>query len=73
MTTVFRAGGQLITVRAFMILSLVCAVACIWWGIGLAQTYGSRAADGGALAPLAVRLALGIDTGSLGILFAAGM
>lgn len=56
-----------------MILSAVCATAGVWWGIDLAQSYGSRAADGGALAPLALRLALGVGVASLGVLFAAGM
>ena len=73
MITVFRAGGQLVKVRALMVLSLICAVACLWWGAHLAQTYGLSPADGGRLAPLATRLAVGVGVASLGIVFAAGM
>src|SRR3712207_1184162 len=73
MITLFRAGSQLIKVRALMLLSLACAIATIWWGLDLSQTYGVRPADGGMLAPLAVRLTWGIGVGSLGIIFAAGM
>jgi hypothetical protein len=73
METLFRAGRQLVKVRAVMLFSLVCAAASLWWGFDLAQTYGSRPAEGGALAPLPVRLAWGVGVGSLGVIFAAGM
>ena len=56
-----------------MLLSLACAVATIWWGSDLSQSYWVRPADGGMLAPLPVRLAWGVGVGSLGVIFAAGM
>ena len=73
MITLFHAGKQLIKVRGVMLLSLACAVASIWFGLDLSQTYGLRSADGGMLAPLPVRLAWGIGVGALGVVFAAGM
>lgn len=73
MTQIYAAGGQLIKVRAMMILSLVCALAAIWWGWDLFQTQGLRPADGGVLAPLGTRLAWGVSVASLGIAFAAAM
>lgn len=73
MTVIFRAGGQLLKVRGLMLLSLACAAGSLWWGWDLFQTYGSRPADGGVLAPLPVRLLWGVGVGSLGVLFAAGM
>lgn len=73
MIVVFRAGTQLLKVRGMMLLSLACAVASLWWGWDLFQTYGTRPADGGELALLPVRLAWGVGVGSLGVIFAAGM
>lgn len=73
MIVVYHAGAQLMKVRAMMLVSLVCAAATVWWGWDLAQTYGSRPADGGELAPLAVRMAWGVGVGSLGVVFACGM
>lgn len=73
MIVVYRAGAQLVKVRGVMLVSLACAAATVWWGWDLAQTYGSRPADGGVLAPLVVRLAWGVGVGSLGVVFACGM
>jgi hypothetical protein len=73
MAEVYRAGSQLLKVRAIMMASLACALGACWWGWDLFQTYGLRPADGGVLAPLPVRLALGLGLASLGIAFAAGM
>lgn len=73
MVPVFRAGSQLLKVRALMVFSLACAAACAWWGLGLAQTYGLRPADGGTLAPLSTRLAVGAGVASIGLIFAGGM
>jgi len=56
-----------------MLLSLGCAVASVWAGITIARSYGLNPADGGVLAPLAVRLAFGIGVSLLGIIFAVGM
>ena len=73
MTEIYRAGSQLIKVRVIMLVSLIAAGASSWYGWDLFQTYGLRAADGGVLAPLSTRLALGLFVASLGILFAYGM
>jgi len=71
--TLFYAGWQLIKVRGVMLLSLGCAVASVWGGITITQSHGLNPADGGVLAPLAVRLAFGIGVSLLGISFAVGM
>jgi len=73
MKLIYRAGRQLLKVRAIMLLALVSAVVSTWYGWDLAQTYGIRPADGGRLASLPVRLAWGISVASLGIAFAVGM
>jgi hypothetical protein len=73
MVPVYRAGRQLIKVRALMLLSLIGLVACVWWGQDLAQTHGLRETDGGALAPLPERLAVGGLVAVLGAAFAFGM
>jgi hypothetical protein len=73
MVPVYRAGGRLIMVRAVMVLSLAVLAACLWWGLNLARTYGENEADGGALAPLPERLAVGGLVALLGIAFAVGM
>ena len=73
MRTLFYAGWQLIKVRGVMLLSLGCAVASVWGGITITQSHGLNPADGGVLAPLAVRLAFGIGVSLLGISFAFGM
>ncbi len=73
MAEIYAAGGQLLKVRAMMIVSLLCALAAMWWGWSLFQTQGLRPADGGVLAPLGTRLAWGIGVAGLGIAFAAGM
>lgn len=73
MTEIYRAGWQLTKVRGVMVMALACAVGGCWWGWDLFQTYGLRPADGGALAPLGTRLALGLFLASLGLAFAAGM
>src|SRR5262245_12163457 len=71
MVPVYRAGGQLIKVRAVMALSLVVLALFSWWGFDLARTDGLD--EGGALAPLPARLAVGGLVALLGIAFAAGM
>ena len=73
MAPVYRGGRQLVKVRAVMIFSLVCAVASLWWGIDLAQTYGLSPGDGGVLAPLPVRMAWAAGVGSLGLILALAM
>lgn len=71
--SVFDAGRQLLKVRAMMAAALIVAVVTLYAGIHLAQTFGLNPADGGALAPLPVRLAWGGGVALLGLAFAAGM
>src|SRR5688500_7234701 len=73
MIPVYRAGWQLIKVRAVMVASLIGLALCLWCGLDLAQTHGLNEADGGVLAPLPERLALGGFVALLGIAVAAGM
>jgi hypothetical protein len=73
MIPVYRAGWQLIKVRAVMLSSLISLPICLWWGLDLAWTYGLRPADGGMLAPWPQRLGFGALVASLGIAFVAAM
>ena len=73
MTEIFRAGSQLIKVKAMIAFSGLCAAGAFYWGWDLFNTYGIRPADGGALAPLGVRLAWGLGVAGLGLAFFAGM
>lgn len=73
MTEIYHAGSQRLKVRAIAIFSLLVALVALWVGWGLFQTYGLRPADGGMLAPLSTRIALGGGVAALGIAFAAGM
>jgi hypothetical protein len=73
MKVIFSVGRQLIQVRGMMLLSIGFAATFIWLGIDTAQNYGLRPADGGVLAPLAVRLAWGVGGSLLGISFPVGM
>lgn len=70
---IFRAGSQLIKVRAIMWLSVACALAACWFGWEMFRSYGLRPADGGVLAPLGVRLAWGLGLAGLGLAFVGGM
>jgi len=73
MIDIFSAGPRVQRVRFIMWLSLVAAAGAVWFGWELFQSYGSRPADGGVLAPLGVRLAWGLSVAGLGIAFALGM
>lgn len=73
MVEIFSAGGQLVKVRAIMWLSLAAAAVALWAGWGIFGSYGLRPADGGMLAPLGTRLALGGGVAALGLVFAGGM
>jgi hypothetical protein len=73
MVLIYRAGWQLLKVRALMLLSLAAMGLCLWWGIDLARTYGLEAGDGGELAPLGQRLLVAAVVILLGVGFAAGM
>ena len=73
MTELYRARGNVWKVRAMMWLSLATAIAFTWWGWDLFQTYGTRPADGGVLAPLWARLAWFAVLTALGLAFLGGM
>jgi hypothetical protein len=73
MTELYRAGYQLVKVRAVILLSLGCALASCWWGWDLFTTLGLRPADGGVLQPFWVRFLVGALVASLGLAFAIGM
>ncbi len=73
MTELYRAGFQLIKVRAWMLIALAIAGGACWYGWGLFQTFGERPADGGVLAPFVTRLLVGGFVALLGLAFAAGM
>ena len=73
MTKIYRAGFQLLKVRAVTWFSLACAVGACWYGWDLLQTLGLRPADGGVLQPFAIRLLVGGFVAALGLAFAFGM
>ncbi|GIW79553.1 MAG: hypothetical protein KatS3mg105_1360 [Gemmatales bacterium] len=73
MIPIYRAGWQLIKVRAVMIGSLVAFAASLYFGVELARTYGLNPADGGELASLPARLGMGGLVILLGATFAGGM
>src|SRR5262245_1976086 len=73
MIPVYRAGRQLIKVRAVMVLSLVVLPLCLWWGLDLAQTHVLNEAASAALASVHARAACGGLGVLLGIAFAAEM
>jgi hypothetical protein len=73
MTSIYRAGSRLITVKIMILVGVACAIAACWWGWGLFQTYGSNPGDGGVLAPVGTRLAVGLATAAGGFAIAAGM
>ena len=73
MTLLYRARGNVWKVRAMMWLSLVVAIWFCWWGWDLFQTYGTRPADGGVLAPFWARLAWLVFLTAFGLAFLGGM
>lgn len=73
MEPIFSAGRQAWKVRLIQWIAVVVAPAASWSGWLIARTYGLRPADGGVLAPLAVRLAFGGGVAALGAAFVAGM
>jgi hypothetical protein len=73
MVPIYRAGSRLIWVRAVMLGSLAVLAGCLWWGVDLARTYGENPGDGGVLAPLAARLAVGGLVALLGVLVVVGV
>ena len=73
MTELYRARGNVWKVRMMMWLSLATAIAFTWWGWDLFQTYGTRPADGGVLAPLWARLAWFVFLTAFGLAFLGGM
>jgi hypothetical protein len=73
MTLVYRARGNVWKVRAMMWLSLVVAIWFCIWGWDLFQSYGTRPADGGVLAPFGQRLAWLLFLAGFGLGFLGGM
>ena len=73
MILLYRARGNVWKVRAMMWLSLVVAIWFCLWGWDLFQTYGTRPADGGVLAPFWARLAWLVFLAAFGLAFLAGM
>ena len=67
MHPVYSAGRQLLKVRLLMWASVIALVVCLWQGFELSWSYGLREADGGHLAPLAVRAAWGLGVAALGL------
>ena len=69
----YKAGPQLLKVRFITVLSLLCEIGSLWWGIDLAQTYGLNPGDGGLLAPASARFAWAAGVIVPGIAFVVGM
>ena len=69
----FEAGRQLLKVRLMTLFSVVCAAGAVWGGVVIAESYGTRPADGGVIAPLGIRLAFGGCVALMGVAFAFGM
>lgn len=59
MTELFTAEHQALKVRFVQALSLVAGATLIWGGVDVVQHYGLHPTEGGELASLPVRLALG--------------
>ncbi|HLM68457.1 MAG TPA: hypothetical protein VK358_13055 [Longimicrobium sp.] len=73
MEAIYSAGRQAWKVRFIALIALATFALALWAGGEIARGYGLRAADGGVLKPLAVRLAFGGFVAALGALFMAGM
>ncbi len=73
MTPIYDSGAQGTRVRALLWFSLLCAAGSTWAGVSLGRTFGLSPADGGALAPLPVRLAWAVGVSAIGLAFLAGM
>jgi hypothetical protein len=73
METLYTSGPQTKRVGFVLALSVVAAVAGVWAGVDLGQTYGLRPADGGVLKPLPIRLAWAVGLSALGVGFFGGM
>ena len=66
MSALCTAGAQLTKVRGLMLASLAVVGAAAWWGWSLYESYGVRPADGGVLALLGTRLAVGLGLAGSG-------
>ena len=73
MVQIYRATGQVWKIRMMMWLSLIVAIWFCLWGWDLFQTYGTRPADGGVLAPFGQRLAWLLFLVAFGLAFLVGM
>lgn len=73
MHPIYSAGRQGVKVRAIQVMSLVSAPLALWGGYEVFRTYGLHPTEGGVLAPLAQRLAVGGFIALIGVGFLAGM
>lgn len=73
MERIYSAGRQGWKVRLVQWIALVCGPAAVWAGGEIVRTYGLHPSEGGQLAPLPLRLALGGFVAALGLSFLAGM
>jgi hypothetical protein len=73
MEPIYSAGRQAWKVRLVQWIALACGPVALWTGGMIVKTYGLHPSEGGALAPLPLRLALGGFVAALGVSFVVGM
>ncbi len=73
MKTLFENKRQAFKVRLVLWLAVILAVAALYSGWILFNSFGLAEADGGVLKPLGVRLALGGGIAMAGCIFGGGM
>jgi hypothetical protein len=73
MQPIYSAGRQAWKVRLVQWLAFATGPLAAWGGLMIVRTYGLHPSEGGELAPLPLRLALGGFVAALGISFLVGM
>lgn len=73
MELIYSAGSQGWKVRLVQAIVALTAPVAVWGGWEIARTYGLHPTEGGELAPLPLRLALGAFVALIGIGSLAGM
>lgn len=74
MTVIYRTGRKrLVLLRAVMVLSLMSGAALVYGGWEALNRYGVHPSEGGQLAPLPVRIALGGGMLAAGVLIFCGI
>ncbi|MBB4636343.1 hypothetical protein [Longimicrobium terrae] len=74
MTVIYRTGRtRLVLLRAVMVLSLISGAALLYGGWEALNRYGVHPSEGGELAPLPVRIALGGGMLAAGVLIICGI